>query len=151
MKKLLCYLAIIILISFIAVPPLLRAFYNDDNKQPVIIDKFELMTCKKDDYIISSSYKNSEIVNIRFAYYEEKLNIETDDDEKMFELIIARSLKNDTKTNLDIKEDDQIIYTLKIDEATGKTLEELEEYRLKIDEQKTLYEANEYTCNIIEG
>ena len=57
----------------------------------------------------------------------EELGIKLLNDNSTYEAALGR-----LKTNLDIKEDGQIIYTLKIDEATGKTLEELEEYRLKI-------------------
>ena len=71
MKKVLCYIALVLLTVLIITPPLVRVLYKEkDEAEGEIKDKFELLICNKGNFTISTSYKNNEPLNIKFEHFE---------------------------------------------------------------------------------
>ena len=62
MKKLLCYLGIIILLALILFPPMLRILLPDQEevKEDVKIERI-VLSCSNDEYITNTSYDNDKV------------------------------------------------------------------------------------------
>ena len=152
MKKILCYVALLLLITIIFLPPALRMFYRPENNEPKVIDTYELMNCKKGNFTIDTSYKNSNPLNIRFSYLEEELDLDVDNEHYELELSLARLLNNEPKINFvekNIDDNKLLVYTLLYSEVTDTN--KYSDYNLAIADQKNLYTSYGYTCNVING
>lgn len=154
MKKFFCYIALVLLVGVIAVPPLLRVFYKEDDDKVKVVDKYELLTCTKDSYSIASSYKNQEPLNIKFKYLVDDPNLIEDNSQyaleyKLYSVLpnLETAQKEETTNNDNAK---MISYYINYDEVNQSALTELSEYRLNLQEQKNYYLVRGYTCSVIE-
>lgn len=153
MKKFLCYLALIILVVLIALPPMLRAFYKEE-EDPVLKDKIQLLMCSKETYNIASSYRNGVAINIKYQHLVNDANLENYTDEYALEYTLDANLKEvPSATRETIKNDDGsdvISYFLVYETVESGLLGDFSNYRLLIEEQKQSYTNQGYTCSIIE-
>lgn len=67
MKKVLCYLALVVLVILIILPPALRIFVKDDGSDAKPKDVVELLSCKKSNESISMPYKNGALTSIKYT------------------------------------------------------------------------------------
>ena len=145
MKKLLCYLAIIILISFIAAPPIIRKVYSNLGKTVEKTDEYAMMTCGNGIYTMTSYYKNSEILNITFDLSKDDQDIQelNEDIDNSFEYTLYSELKNDSAT---IDNSNDSIESYKLIFANTENFNNYSFYTSLLDSQKKAYEAKGYTC-----
>ena len=69
MKKFLCYVALIVLIVLIILPPALRIFVKDDSVDTPK-DVVELLNCKRGDEEINMPYKNGMLTSIKYRFMD---------------------------------------------------------------------------------
>ena len=69
MKKILCYVALVVLIILIILPPALRIFVKDDNVDTPK-DVVELLTCTRGEEEINMPYKNGGLTSIKYTFVE---------------------------------------------------------------------------------
>lgn len=151
MKKFLCYLAIFLLILVILTPPLLRVFYKEKEEVEVVKDEYYLLTCTKDNYKISESYKNNNALSIKFERPLVDSNLDTYNDNYSLEYTLDSELKNIVNANTVGEGDNQSIsYLLQYSNTNEDKLVKLESFRLPLENQITHYEAHGYTCEKIE-
>lgn len=158
MKKVLCYVSLFFLVMIIFTPPLLRLFYKDKEELPLSTDKYAMLSCAKDDYAITSSYKNNQVLNIKFRLLDgdETLDKMTSDNE--IEYTLYNGLKNSPNSKMEEGSMDKdglsvktLSWTLVFSKANQNTLDNLETARFDLTNQKTYYETAGYICNIIES
>jgi len=172
MKKILCYLGILVLFGLAFLPPLLRTFLKDpgENKEPVKIENI-ILFCTSDSYVITTSYENDEVKKI--AIKKIIANSETGDSEDLVtdDGNISPSDENPDnqiennedllKNELDVvfhelKQNKDLIHnTLEDGEVIGIDFSTSSYDTLDIknltktpEEQKTYYENLELTCVI---
>lgn len=144
MNKFLCYIAIVVLIILIAIPPLTRIFYKEKEVLEVVRDTYTLLTCKKESYIINESYKNDDPLSIKFTIplKVEEVELEKGD----FELTLENELKNIVNSTQD-GEKQELSYVLQYQNFDSSKLNGFSKYRLSLDNQIIYYEENGYNCN----
>lgn len=167
MKKLLCYLGILVLLFLLLLPPALRIFLKD--KDETITDTEtktnETLVCKNDNFTVSTNYSGDEILMIvlkRVIQERDDLidesNLESEDliDESNLE---SEDLIDETNKELDelfdsIKDDETITYN-EIDdsEVIGIDFDIYQHENLKLDlitkpikEQQQYYESLNFKC-----
>lgn len=154
MKKIFCYIALFLLLGIILTPPLLRAFYEKDDGEVLVVDKYELLTCTKDSYSIASSYKNQEPLNIKFKHLEDDPNLVETNNKYALEYKLYYILPNLDKIQKEETTDDKnnkmLSYYINYGDVNQSALTELNEYRLSLHEQKNYYLVRGYTCSVIE-
>jgi len=64
MKKVLCYLGIVVLFGLGVLPPVLRIFYKDEDKKEVETIESIILVCTSDTYMTTTSYENDEVKKI---------------------------------------------------------------------------------------
>ena len=156
MKKLLCYLGILVLLFLLLLPPALRIFLKD--KDETITDTEtktnETLVCKNDNFTVSTNYSGDEILMIVLK----RVIQERDDliDESNLE---SEDLIDETNKELDelfdsIKDDETITYN-EIDdsEVIGIDFDIYQHENLKLDlitkpikEQQQYYESLNFKC-----
>ena len=152
MKKVLCYLGLVLLILIIATPPLLRIFYKEKEELP-FKDKIQLLMCTKDTYSISTSYKNGTAINIKFTRLKDDPNLVEYTDQMALEYTLSEILKDNPLVTTSKTSDsghEMISYLLLYDKVSASGLGEFSNYRLLIDDQKQSYVNEGYLCSIIE-
>ena len=154
MKKFFCYIALIVLVGIIALPPLLRTFYQDGDNEPIVVDKYQLLTCTKESYSVASSYKNQEALNIKFKHLVDDPNLVETNDQYALEYKLYNVLPNISSVQKEESTNNEnapmISYYIIYNEVNESVLTELSEYRLTLQEQKNYYLARGYTCSVIE-
>lgn len=147
MKKLLCYLAILILIAFIVIPPVVRSVYKDIDKPVEKTDEYAMMTCGNGVYTMTSYYKNSEILNISLDFSQDDENIRElkEEPDNSFEHTLYKELESDT-AKVDNSTNDIVSYKLVF--ANSEKYNSYSYYTSLLDTQKTAYEAKGYTCTV---
>lgn len=70
MKKMLCYVALIVLIVLIILPPALRIFVKEEVLDDVPRDVVELLNCTRDDEEINMPYKNGMLTSIKYRFMD---------------------------------------------------------------------------------
>ena len=82
MKKLLCYLGVLLLLGLAVLPPALRMFLPEskENEEEQILNESVLLFCKNDKYEVSTTYETNKINMIAFKKYKDMNEIESDDE-----------------------------------------------------------------------
>lgn len=151
MKKVLCYVAIFLLILVILTPPLLRVFYKGKEVVEVVNDEYAMLICTKDIYKITESYKNNNPLSIKFERPLVDSNLERYSDEFALEYTIDNELKNIVNANTEGEGDNQTIsYLLQFNNVSEDNLDKLDSFRLPLENQITHYEAYGYICEKVE-
>ena len=152
MKKVLCYLAIVVLILLISVPPLIRVLYPKVEEKPIVIEKYSMLTCTKDSYTINESYKNDKALSIKFTRLLDDQNLEVSNDNNALEFVLDNELKKIVNANIvdEQAEIKMISYLLEYRNVTEESLTNLSNYRLPLQDQVNHYQAHGYTCEKIE-
>lgn len=70
MKKILCYVALVVLIVLIILPPALRIFVKDDGSDDKPRDVMELLNCKRGEEEINMPYKNGGLTSIKYRFMD---------------------------------------------------------------------------------
>lgn len=70
MRKILCYVALVVLIILIILPPALRIFVKDDGSDDKPKDVVELLMCKKGEEEINMPYKNGGLTSIKYRFMD---------------------------------------------------------------------------------
>lgn len=165
MKKVLCYIAIVILLIFIILPPILRVFVDDinvDNKPKEVV---ELLICTLDQEKINMPYINNKLVNIKYTFpINEDDNILSDSlidnngdiygdiNENSKIILVGESLKNTLETIPNIKKDSndgKMTYTLDMNDVNNSSLLPAK-YQDSIGNMKTYYTSLGFSCNIMQ-
>ena len=153
MKKLLCYLGILILLFLLLLPPALRIFLKDKETQVEVSVSKNILICKNDDFITTTTYEGTSIKKIIIK--RNIPTIEEDDLEEDIQIVYDTDID---KIIDDIKSDSTLIYE-ETDEYKMVTLDfEVSNYKdlnlslitKPINDQKTYYEAENLTCSIKE-
>lgn len=149
MKKILCYLGILVLLFLLLLPPALRIFLKDKEtvvEEPVVKN---ILVCKNDDFITTTRYEGVDIKTIAIKRNKEQ------DLEEGAEIVYDTSLD---KIIDNIKSDPTLIYeetdefkmiTIDFEVSNHKELD-LSLITKPINEQKAYYEAENLTCSIKE-
>lgn len=149
MKKILCYLGILVLLFLLLLPPALRIFLKDKEtvvEEPVVKN---ILVCKNDDFITTTRYEGVDIKTIAIKRNKEQ------DLEEGAEIVYDTNLD---KIIDDIKSDPTLIYeetdeykmiTIDFEVSNHKDLD-LSLITKPINDQKAYYEAENLTCSIKE-
>ena len=114
MKKILCYLGIIILLCLTLLPPVLRIMLPDkDQVKEEIIIKNQILSCEGERFITKTIYDNTKIQMIVIKRLNPvSSNVENEDTSSVLtsELdIIIDSLKNESGVTYNILEDGDVL------------------------------------------
>lgn len=149
MKKILCYLGILVLLFLLFLPPALRIFLKDKEtvvEEPVVKN---ILVCKNDDFITTTRYEGVDIKKIAIKRNKEQ------DLEEGAEIVYDTNLD---KIIDNIKSDPTLIYeetdefkmiTIDFEVSNHKELD-LSLITKPINDQKAYYEAENLTCSIKE-
>lgn len=149
MKKILCYLGILVLLFLLFLPPALRIFLKDKEtvvEEPVVKN---ILVCKNDDFITTTRYEGVDIKKIAIKRNKEQ------DLEEGAEIVYDTNLD---KIIDNIKSDPTLIYeetdefkmiTIDFEVSNHKELD-LSLITKPINDQKNYYEAENLTCSIKE-
>lgn len=149
MKKILCYLGILVLLFLLFLPPALRIFLKDKEtivEEPVVKN---ILVCKNDDFITTTRYEGVDIKKIAIKRNKEQ------DLEEGAEMVYDTNLD---KIIDNIKSDPTLIYeetdefkmiTIDFEVSNHKELD-LSLITKPINDQKNYYEAENLTCSIKE-
>lgn len=149
MKKILCYLGILVLLFLLLLPPALRIFLKDKEtvvEEPVVKN---ILVCKNDDFITTTRYEGVDIKKIAIKRNKEQ------DLEEGAEIVYDTNLD---KIIDNIKSDPTLIYeetdefkmiTIDFEVSNHKELD-LSLITKPINDQKAYYEAENLTCSIKE-
>ena len=149
MKKILCYLGILVLLFLLLLPPALRIFLKDKEtvvEEPVVKN---ILVCKNDDFITTTRYEGVDIKKIAIKRNKEQ------DLEEGAEMVYDTNLD---KIIDNIKSDPTLIYeetdefkmiTIDFEVSNHKELD-LSLITQPINDQKNYYEAENLTCSIKE-
>jgi len=165
MKKLLCYLGILLLLGLAVLPPALRIFLPDQDRQ--VVEKNEsksaLLSCKNDNYEIITNYENEKVQMLVIKKMKNNNESDLEDDINNQENKEEQDnlIENNKETELDIifnslKEASNIIYNeLEDGEVIGIDFSIYDHKDLDLgkltkspDMQKTYYENQGLTCTI---
>ncbi len=112
MKKLLCYLGILVLLFLLFLPPALRTFLkdkdattNEDNNKPNAT-----LVCKNDNFTINANYSGDDVLMIvlkRVIKEEENEELVSEPDKELNELF--DSIKDDQTITYNKLEDSEVI------------------------------------------
>lgn len=149
MKKILCYLGILVLLFLLFLPPALRIFLKD--KETIVEEPFvkNILVCKNDDFITTTRYEGVDIKKIAIKRNKEQ------DLEEGAEIVYDTNLD---KIIDNIKSDPTLIYeetdefkmiTIDFEVSNHKELD-LSLITQPINDQKNYYEAENLTCSIKE-
>ncbi|MBQ8472309.1 MAG: hypothetical protein IJ501_02270 [Bacilli bacterium] len=150
MKKLLCYLGILVLFILAFLPPALRIFLPDkgeEKKDEEVIER-SVLSCSSDTFITNTSYENNKIQMILVK----KLN-QVDESGNPIEEDLTSALN---LTFTDLKDEGDIVYTetddgevIQIDfSVTTHDYLSIKNLTKGILDQKTYYEQQGLTCTI---
>lgn len=149
MKKILCYLGILVLLFLLLLPPALRIFLKDKEtvvEEPIVKN---ILVCKNDDFITTTRYEGVDIKKIAIKRNKEQ------DLEEGAEIVYDTNLD---KIIDNIKSDPTLIYeetdefkmiTIDFEVSNHKELD-LSLITKPINDQKNYYEAENLTCSIKE-
>ena len=145
MKKLFCYLGILLIIGLVLMPPALRIFLPDKVQEEKIVEvERYLLYCVNDEFIAINTYEgeNVNLVNLK------KMNQETDYEyqtgEELLELFDSIKDKGDTLYN--ILEDGELV-TIDFSVSSHPNLD-IGNLINNSTIQKEYYESQGLTCEI---
>lgn len=153
MKKVLCYVAIVVLLIIIILPPVFRAFIpesideGDKPKQEIV-----LLNCTRADESINMPYLDGKLNKIKYTF-NTPVDINNDENQT-FEndnepMTIKKVLKTLSNTEKRDDTDGTTTYSLDMNEAGVIDLVPAE-YRDTKENMKTYYTNLGYTCNFME-
>ena len=152
MKRLLCYLGILVLFCLTLLPPILRITlpdYSEEKTEETIVVT-TILSCTSDDFIVNTSYENENIRMIVMKKMNEVENLPDDDSDTQIEetenelLTTFLDLKTKGGVTNNILEDGEVI-ALDFKLYTFENLN-LTKFTKKIQEQQTYYESQGLTC-----
>lgn len=155
MKKILCYLGILVLLGLTILPPMLRVFMPDQGEEEEEVVKIEsvALACTSDKYMVNTNYKNNKV---QMIVIKKIINIDESNTEETEE-----SSENVIETEMDmtfqaLKEYGDIVYNVLNDGEAIKldfSISNHEKLNLSTltklpEDQKTYYESQGLTCII---
>jgi len=141
MKKFLCYVALIVLIVLIILPPALRIFVKEDESDNVPRDVVELLNCTRGDEEINMPYKNGMLTSIKYRFMDPGEGATN-------EVGTLKSvLANITSTNIEII-DNEISYRLDLT-VQNNTLQVPSEFKGTSEVMSNYYTNLGYSCIIM--
>ena len=145
MKKIFCFLGIIVLLGLAFLPPILRFVLPERNEEEEEINhETVILTCSSDRYITNTSYEDARIKMIVLKQLKKDLNT-SNEDENILELDQAfTDLKTKSNVIYNILEDGEVIgidFTL----SNHETLN-LVKFTKPLTDQKAYYESLGLTC-----
>lgn len=153
MKKILCYFAIVLLITLIVLPPALRIFVKDDYEEELPKDVVELLSCTKTDESISMPYKNGVLTMIKYSFKEQtnsdifSFNGDTNNYGDVNETETIKSvLEKNTNTQKETN-NGEVTYKLEMNESNSVQIADT--YKGSSEVMKNYYTNLGYSCNII--
>jgi len=151
MKKVLCYFAIFFMVLLIALPPLTRVFYKEE-EEVVVPDKYFMLNCTKGSYTINESYRNNEALSIKFRRLLIDNNLDVLSETNALEFNLDNEIKQLVNANTEDSESGEkyMYYLLEYRNIVEDKLVGLSNYRLPVDDQLAHYESYGYTCQKIE-
>ena len=153
MKKILCYLGIIILLCLTLLPPVLRIMLPDkDQVKEEIVIKNQILSCEGERFITKTIYDNTKIQMIVIKRLNPvSSNVENEDTSSVLtsELdIIIDSLKNESGVTYNILEDGDVLgIDFSLDDHSKLNISKINQ---DINLQKNYYESKNLTCLVIE-
>lgn len=164
MKKLLCYLGILLLLCLAILPPVLRIFMPNQGEveeEPVLNESI-LLSCKNDKYETSTNYENNKVQMIAIKKIKDTNESDLiDDGTRTNQENTDNVIENTEETELDrvfnsLKNANNIIYNdLEGAEVIGIDFSiynhedlDLEKLTKSHEKQKTYYESQGLTCTI---
>ena len=151
MKKLLCFLGILVLLFLVLLPPALRIFLpkeKEENVATTIVRKN--LRCSNDKYIIGTSYDNENIKSIVIKKFitndqEENSNQESNAETEIDQ--IFTTLKKELPSGVSTQEDGEAIT---IDFSVEDNLDlSIKKLNRSIEVQKSYYENQNMVCTIM--
>ena len=166
MKKLLCYVAIVILLVIIILPPVFRAFVPENFDESELPPKQEivLLNCKRSDETINLPYLDGKLNKIKYTFNTPILvddenepidddnnsnENETNDNEINEPMTLKKVLENIPNTVIRNDTDGTTTYSLDMNEIGVVDLVPAE-YRDTSSNMKSYYTNLGYSCNFIE-
>ena len=146
MKKILCYLGIIILLALVLFPPILRIVLTDqEEEEEVIVVERIILSCSNEEFIASTMYDNDKISMIALK----KVNVDNIEGETITgeELI---SLFDTVKNKGDVvyhAVDDGETVSIDFSLSEHKNLD-IDLLTNNLENQKEFYEQQNLTCMI---
>lgn len=140
MKKVLCYIALVLLVMIIILPPVLRVFNNEkasDNSGIDNSDVIQLLSCDKDSEKVSSSYLNNAITSLKYSYTTSDA---ADFISSLKDFMTSNNIEASVSSN-----EYTYIATFSNNVYTAGVLS----YNQNINTQKSYYESLGYTCVIL--
>ena len=153
MKKVLCYVAIVILLIIIILPPVFRAFISesiDENDKPK--QEIVLLNCTRSDESINMPYLDGKLNKIKYTFNTpvDINNDENQTDENDNEpMTIKKVLETISNTEKRDDTDGTTTYSLDMNESCVIDLVPAE-YSDTKENMKTYYNNLGYTCNFME-
>lgn len=153
MKKILCYVAIVLLIILIVLPPALRIFVKDEGTAEIPKDVIELLTCTKNDESISMPYKNGVLTMIKYSFKEQtnsdifSFNGDTNNYGDVNETETIKSVLEKNPNTQKETNNGEVTYKLEMNESNSVQIADT--YKGSSEVMKNYYTNLGYSCNIV--
>ena len=145
MKKLLCYVGIIVLLGLVLFPPILRITLPDKKKvkkQEVITSN--ILSCQNDLFVVKASYENKKVKMIVIK----KLLLEEDNNsDKSINLMQAFNKSKENSNVIVNSLDDGEVISIDFSVSDPETFN-ISYLTQDLDEQKSYYENEQLVCSI---
>lgn len=165
MKKILCFLGIILLLFLAALPPILRIILPDKmEEEKEIVHENVVLNCSNESYIANTSYQNEKVMMIIFKQLyptdsntnddqedptieneEDTSNLEQSNIEELDEAF--EDLKTESNITYNVLEDGEVIeidFTISNHETLNLT-----KFTNNLTDQRAYYENLGLTCLVI--
>ena len=142
MKKLLCYLGILVLLGLVLMPPILRITLpkNKETEKTSVVES-KILSCSNDELIIKASYENDKVKMIVMK----KMNVEEKNKSEAL-IKVFDEIKNNGNISYNKVEDGEVIsIDFSISNHNDLNINTLTE---PIESQKILYENQQLNCTI---
>lgn len=148
MKKILCYLGILVLLFLLLLPPALRIFLKDKEEVEEKIVTKSILVCQNENFITTTKYEG---VDIKLIAIKRTKQISEDGSEIVYDTNLDKlidSIKTDPTITYEENETASLI-TIDFDIYNHEYLD-LSLITKPINDQKTYYESENLTCSIKE-
>jgi len=144
MKKFLCYVALVVLIVLIILPPALRIFVKDDNGDDNPRDVVVLLMCTRGEESINMPYKNGGLMSIKYSFMDTGVNSEFDiNNTETLKDVLVRIGNTQIETLAG-----KVTYRLDLT-VQNNALQVPEKYKRTSEVMKNYYANLGYTCTIM--
>lgn len=165
MKKILCFLGIILLLFLAALPPILRIILPDKmEEEKEIVHENVVLNCSNESYIANTSYQNEKVMMIIFKQLyptdsntnddQEDPTIENEEDTSNLEQFnieeldeAFEDLKTESNITYNVLEDGEVI-EIDFTVSNHETLN-LTKFTNNLADQRAYYENLGLTCLVI--